>query len=300
MLEWCYTGRLRFTEAFFGDTIDQVQWDLAALLFRHQTTLDEAKLWNRRCPGLPPSGFIFHMSRCGSTLVTQMLGALPRNRVLSEPTTLHGVIRAALLNTSVPRETVVDWLRTVVSSLGCPLEGETHYFVKFDAWHVLALPLIVKAFPETPWIFLYRDPAEVLVSQLRMPGAWTVVDALAPEAFGVEREIVFSIPRAEYIARGLAGLCAAALEHRECGRGLMVNYDRLPEFVCEGMLRHFGLALGEAELDLMRAASRRDAKMPGMEFAGDREVKRRAITPEIRELVEKWLSPLYERLERLR
>ena len=105
----------------------------------------------RRCR---PAGFIFHMSRCGSTLVAQMLAALPENRVLSEPTAINAVIRAALLDARIPRATLVDWLRTVVGLLGCPLEGESRYFVKLDCWHVLALPLIVEAFPETPWIFL--------------------------------------------------------------------------------------------------------------------------------------------------
>jgi len=35
-------------------------------------------------PGIAPDGFIFHVSRCGSTLVSQMLAALPDSIVLSE------------------------------------------------------------------------------------------------------------------------------------------------------------------------------------------------------------------------
>ena len=231
MLDWCRTGRRRFTESFFGDTIDQVTGDHAALLFRHRTTIEEAKEWSRQRPAMPPAGFVFHMSRCGSTLVAQMLAALPENRVLSEPTAINAVIRAALLDGGIPRAAVVDWLRTVVGLLGCPLDGESRYFLKLDCWHAMALPLIVEAFPETPWIFLYRDPAEVLVSQARSPGAWTVTSALEPEIFGLKREDVRSMARAEYVARALGSMCAAALQHRGCGRGLLVNYDELPEFV---------------------------------------------------------------------
>ena len=295
MLDWCNTGGRRFTEPFFGDTIDQVNRDLAALLFRHQTSLDVARQWSRRSPGMSPAGFIFHMSRCGSTLVSRMLGALPENRVLSEPTPLNAVIRAALLDVSVPHATLLDWLRTTVSLLGRPLDGETRYFIKLDCWHVLALPLIAEAFPATPWIFLYRDPAEVLVSQARAPGAWTVPSALEPEVFGVAPENL--LPRHEYLARALSRICDAALRHRGCGRGLLVNYDELPEFVCGSLLSHFGLTLSPAELDRMRSVSRADAKTPQMIFSDDRQVKRLAVTPALQAVVDQWLSPLFERLE---
>ena len=60
----------------------------------------------------------------------------------------------------------IEWLRGVVSALGQPRLGtEKHLFIKFDAWKVLDLPLIRRAFPAVPWIFLYRDPVEVLTSQ---------------------------------------------------------------------------------------------------------------------------------------
>jgi hypothetical protein len=300
LLDWCYTGTTRFTEPFFGDTIDRAQRDPGTLLFRHQTTLEEARQSNRFRPGMAPSGFIFHMSRCGSTLISQMLGALPENRVLSEPTPLNAVIRAALVDPELPREAVVDWLRTVVSALGCPLPGESRYFVKFDCWHVLALPLIVEAFPETPWIFLYREPAEVLVSQVRMPGAWTVSSALDPIVFGVRQENPWAIPRPEYVARGLACMCEAALDGRSLGRGLLANYAELPDFTCGTMLQHFGASLPAADVERMRSASRSDAKMPQMPFASDRDAKRQALTPALLEAVDRWLSPAYERLESLR
>ena len=300
MLDWCRTGRRRFTEPFFGDTIDQVTRDHAALLFRHRTTIEEAREWSRQRPAMAPAGFIFHMSRCGSTLVAQMLAALPENRVLSEPTALNAVIRAALLDGGIPRATVVDWLRTVVGLLGSPLEGESRYFLKLDCWHVMALPLMVEAFPETPWIFLYRDPAEVLVSQARNPGAWTVTGALEPEIFGVKREDALSIPRSEYLARTLGCMCAAGLEHRGCGRGLLVNYDELPAFVCGRLPAHFGITLSPAELERMRMVSRADAKTPQLIYADDRQAKRLAVTSELHAIVDQWLSTPFERLQAAR
>lgn len=300
MLDWCHTSRRRFTEPFFGDTIDRTMSDPAVRLFRHQTTIEQAREWGRGVPRLMPAGFVFHMSRCGSTLVSQMLAALPENRVLSEPSPLNNVIRAALLDEKLPRHTILEWLRTVVGLLGCPLDGETRYFIKLDCWHILALPLFVEAFPDTPWIFLYRNPAEVLVSQRRNPGAWTVWTALEPEVFGVKRESVPQMPRSEYLARALGRMVMAALEFQGCGKGLLVNYDELPEFVCAELPGHFGTVFSPAELDRIRSVSATDAKTPQLIFSDDRRAKRELLTPVLRAAVDRWLTPVFDRLTTVR
>jgi len=300
LLDWAYTGHRRFTEPFFGDTIDHVLRDPAALLFRLRATLEEAAECSRHTPGLPPAAFVFHMSRCGSTLVAQMLAALPQHRVLSEPTALNALFRAARLDAAIPRATLVHWLRTLLNLLARPLPGETRCFVKFDCWHTLALPLIVEAFPATPWIFLYRDPAQVLVSQARSPGAWSVPSALDPAVFGFPRRQVLAMHRHEYLARALACICDAALQHRHCGRGLFVNYDELPEFVSGPLLHYTGIELSPQDLERLRAASHSDAKNPTLAFSDDRASKRAAVTPALQSLIDCWLSPRFERLNAAR
>ena len=50
-----------------------------------------------------------------------------------------------------------------------------------DAWQIHSLPLIRAAFPDTPWVFVYRDPLEVMVSQLARPGTLNIPGALDPE-----------------------------------------------------------------------------------------------------------------------
>lgn len=295
VLDCCYTGARRFTEPFFGDTIDRLCRDPAVMLFRRQAPLDRAAEWLRLHPGLPPTGFIFHMSRCGSTLVARMLGSIPSNRVLSEPTALNGVLRAALLDSSLPREAHRERLRAVVNLLGVPLPGETRYFLKLDCWHVLALPLFVEAFPGVPWVFLHRDPSEVLVSQVRSAGAWSIPGALEPEVFGLRHSD--TLPRPEYLARVLARFCDAAHRDRALGRGLLAAYEDLPDFALGPLLNHFGLSFTPAELELMRAAARDNAKTPALPFSDDRANKRDALTPALRALVDRWLAPACARLQ---
>jgi hypothetical protein len=300
LLDWCYTGARRFTAPFFPDTIDQVCRDYAVKLFRHQTTMAEAKEWVQAHPGLSPSGFIFHMSRCGSTLVSQMLAALPRNRMLSEPAAIHMPLRAGLLDYGFSRAEAIECLQTVVGALGRPLPGESRYFLKLDCWHVLALPFILEAFPQTPWIFLYRNPAEVLVSQVRAPGAWTVPSALEPELFGLSLAEFCSLPPHEYRARALSRICEAAVTYSNLGRGMFVNYDQLPEIVWGDLIRHFGASADAAEGGLMQRVAQADAKMPQLPFSDDRRAKREAVTPVIQATVDRLLTPLFDRLEEIR
>lgn len=77
VIDWCWVGTRRFTDLFFGHTIDACLRLPFSSLFRPQTPIDALRERHAMEPGLQPRGFIFHMSRCGSTLVSQMLASLP-------------------------------------------------------------------------------------------------------------------------------------------------------------------------------------------------------------------------------
>ncbi len=83
-VDWCRLGDTRFTEPFFEQTIATALRHPARLLFRRQTPVAALEAWQDDPSALPPRGFIFHLSRCGSTLAAQLLAALPQNLVISE------------------------------------------------------------------------------------------------------------------------------------------------------------------------------------------------------------------------
>jgi hypothetical protein len=96
--------------------------------------------------------------------------------------------------------------------------------------HSLALPLFRRAFPSVPWIFLYRDPVEVLVSQLRMPGIQMVPGMLGADLFDLAPSHD-GHDRADYCARVLARICEPVKQHYSKDAALMVNYRDLPQAV---------------------------------------------------------------------
>src|ERR1043165_8503267 len=83
-VDWCFLGKERLTEPFFDDSIAKRFRQPFNLFFRHQTPIDFLDAAENFSNGLKPTGFIFHLSRCGSTLISQMLAALEQNIVISE------------------------------------------------------------------------------------------------------------------------------------------------------------------------------------------------------------------------
>ncbi len=118
---------------------------------------------------LPLSGFIFHTSRCGSTLFAKALAQERESCVLAQPAPLqHGfwaakteLFQAPLQNNEQTRED----FRRLVMLLTRPRDGQKRRaFVKFISWNALYIDFILEAFPEVPAVYLYRDPVEIVAS----------------------------------------------------------------------------------------------------------------------------------------
>jgi hypothetical protein len=295
VVDWCHVGTRRFAEPFFEQTIEKCLRHPFNLLFRHQTSLEALAEWQKVRPGLPPSGFIFHMSRCGSTLIAQMLAALPQNIVISEAPPIDGILRARFRGAT--EEQQIAWLRGMLSALGQRRNGnEKQFFVKFDSWQTFHLRLIRRTFPDVPWIFLYRDPLAVMVSQLKQRAMHTVPGLIEFGLPGLDLAAGAQMPAEEYCARALSQICTAGLEQLSTG-GRAVNYVELPDAVCTSLRRYFSLDCTDEDLDRMRHVTQFDAKNPSLFFTANSGEKKEAVSPLIREMSARWLEPTYREFE---
>ena len=299
-VHWAYFGERPLRDPFFEGDVRACLYTPFNRLFRHVTPIETLAAWLKTRPHLVPSEFIFHMSRCGSTLVSQMLAALPSNIVVSEASPIDTVVQADRWRPDLGEDRQVLWLNSIVGALGQKRSGnERRYFVKLDCWHTLALPLFRRAFPAVPWVFLYRDPIEVLVSQLRIPGTQMIPGGFGPDLYGLARS--YGPGTAEdYYAQVLAKVTEPAVAHYASGGGLLVNYRQLPDALFTAIMPHFGVACSEADRAAMTEAARYDAKTPSFEFEPDSGAKQRFATPVARAAADRWLGDLYRRLEILR
>ncbi len=269
-VDWCHLGAERFTAPFFTQTIDACLRRPFNQLFARQTVIDALLDAQRIRPGVAPTAFIFHCSRCGSTLYSQLAAALPHAIVISEAPPIDHVFRAA-----EPDAIRLEWLRALLSALGQPRQGdERHLFVKFHAWHIASFPPVQSAFPDVPCLFLYRDPAEVLASQLRMPGIHMIPGGLDPRLTGIDVRTLLPLPREDQYARILEWILVAGLAHAEAGRVALVNYTELPGAAIRQLLEWCRTPDDAGLRRRLEGAARFDAKTPSLHFSpADRSVK---------------------------
>lgn len=299
--DWAWFGANRLDAPFFEESVRRFAVRPFSTMFRTRTSLQaviDGAVDGDGEIGPDPSGFIHHMSRCGSTLVAQMLAADPAHVVLSEPEPLDAVLRWAIAS-DAPIALQVAAVRAVVAALGRWRTGaRQRVFVKLDSWHTAALPLLRAAFPTTPWVFLYRDPVEVLASQVRQRGPHTLVGALPNDVVGLTDGETMDPER--YVAQVVARFSRAVLEHWGLGGGMLVNYAELPAAAIDRIAPHFGLTLGARERAAMATAALPDAKARDQRFVSDVVQKRQAASPAICAAAQAIISPVYGRLEALR
>lgn len=261
--ECIYTGSFRFTEPFFQDSVTVAKRNPFTAMFRREMPLDAADSLDP----LAPTGFIFHMTRCGSTLIAQMLASLDRAVVIAEAAPLDDVLQAGLTISDLPRERQVGWLRQIVAALGQRRGGaESLYFLKLDAWHIRHMALIREAFPDVPWIFVERRIEDVIASQLRQPGLPALPGAMDPRILGLRFEDILTPDREHWCRRVLSSFLEAAAAFRSDASGLFVDYSELPEAVWGRVASHFGVRFSETEVAQMRETARFDAKNPQQLF----------------------------------
>lgn len=300
-IEWCHTGGLRLEAPFFDQSVQALMRHPFNQLFRRVTPLDAMEAFAQDPGAARPAGFIFHMSRCGSTLVARMLGALPQSIVLSEPALVEAILYSHIRRPGVGDADRIAWLRRTVGALGRSGSGaERHLFIKFDSWSVAELPLVQAAFPGVPCLFLYRDPVEVMVSHERIPGTQVLPGALEPQLFGLDLQTAITLPAEEYRARVLASICHDGLRYAREGRLRLMNYRELPDAVPSLLQHFFGIPLGEEDLGLVAAAAQTDSKSPGRGFVSDGQAKRHEAGEALRNAAQALLYPVYEELEALR
>ncbi len=283
-------GRNELKDAFMQETIVRVPaQEKIVHVARH--------LVGRAPPDTAPAGIVFHVSRCGSTLVSQSLKRLDDLVVYAEPQPVNEIL---VPPHSWPRAELAGALRTLGVAFASHAGGR--YVLKLSSWNTLYCEIVAEAFPNTPWILCLRDPVEVGVSLLTRPPGW--FSGKAEAARGLVAEVDpqrASQSQEEFVARAYGAFCTAAAR-LDVGRGLLVSYECLPEAVWRSVATHFSLAIDDSQRERIAEAARRHAKAPigtTAEFTSDAAAKQQAASPELRRAIHSFARPQLERLRQL-
>ncbi len=297
-VEWRYLGNTPFEEPFFVQTLARVSAsDPGRTPLR--TPIDVLEKLGEDLGGDPPTGFIFHMSRCGSTLVTRLLSSCGQNLVLSEPDAINKLLGAPV---TFPKELRSRWLRGLIRALDQRQPRfQKSFITKFSSWNVLESRFIRSTFPEVPCCFLFRDPVEVMVSLLDEPPAWLTAMLNFERSRRAARNIFPVAPMMtleECSARLLADFCRAALG-APGQETLFLNYRSLPSAVWKAIASHFQITFTPLEIERMNELARVNAKdiQSVQKFDGDSTVKQRKASDLIRKMAATWVSEPIRQLE---
>src|SRR5271169_6113843 len=253
-VDWADLSDERFVEPFFDQTV--ARWATGPHAKPLVRTGLDAFLALDNEPSLDPSGLIFHLSRCGSTLVSRLLGTLPGVVVVSEPSPLNALL--GLDPDRVDGATLVRLVRLLVRALGRRRHGdERHLVLKCTSWNIRRREILAAAFPETPWVWVQRDPAHVVASLMANPPGWLGLGVTAPgtaRLFGLDPGAVPARTRVEFAARALGAMLEAAAAD-PAGR-LSIDYADLPGAVWQHVAPHFGLEADIAAIERMIEESR--------------------------------------------
>ena len=291
VVDWADLSEERFVEPFFDQTVARsMSGPRARPLVR--TGLDALVALDSE-PSLEPAGMIFHLSRCGSTLVSRLLRTVPGVVVLAEPAPLNALLR--LDPDLVDEATLIRLVRLLVRALGRRRHGdERHLVLKCTSWNIRRRAVLSAAFPETPWVWVQRDPLRVLASLLAEPPGWLGLQARphgAARLFGLDPATVLAMSPIEFAGRVLGSMLDVAAT--DPNRRLLVDYADLPSAVWQRVAPHFGLEADAATTERMIEQSRfysKDAE--SRVFTGDTPESRPA-TDAMREVVQRFAEHAY-------
>jgi hypothetical protein len=305
-LSWMNMTGVELAEPFFQQTVDRLRSehpDRGETFTEFDTLVQLEKTFD----SVAPTGFIFHSSRCGSTLLSNACRALTGAIVLSEPPAVDKLIARFITDTDEHGTKAMLYsifLRAAINALAQRRTGQERYlFVKFACCSTLQIERIRRIWPNVPWVFLYRDPVETIVSNMRHRPSWLMDDdhRMLASIIDTTPEEVAQMSVEELCARSIASFFSTA--HRVANdRALLLNYNQLSTAEISNVLNFFGIEPAAADMKTIARQSQTYSKAASgaRAFVADAASKQQLATGTIREAAERWANKPYQLLEQKR
>lgn len=301
-IEWLDLTGIGFHEPFFHQTVEKVRTrrpDLKSVVTDVDALLQIDNLASRH----PPTGFIFHTSRCGSTLVANACRALEASRVIAEPPVVDKLISRLFTDAepdSAKELLYLTLIKSAIQSLA-PVHSnfEQRFFLKFACASILQIKLIRRIWPTVPFLVLYRHPLEITVSNLRNVPQWMRFDTnlgASAAIAGVNEAQLGEMTKEEFCARALGRYYSAAEGVSGSPLTLLVDYDQMSLQTIGRILKFFGENVSAEEYQAIDRAMQLHAKDSTRQFQPDGLSKRSSASSHTIEMVEQWAMPGYRRL----
>jgi hypothetical protein len=300
-LQWMDMSGVSLAEPFFQQTVDRARGCRRELF----TEFDVLLQLEKELDSVQPTGFIFHSSRCGSTLLSNACRAINNTIVLSEANVIDKLVARFVTDPGDVKTSLYSvFLRGVVHALAQRRTGnEEHFFIKFACCSFAQIDRIRRIWPNVPWVFLYRDPVETIVSNLKDVPPWLLDNdrRVLASIVGASPDEVAQMPLEELCARTIGSLFSAA-HGLANDHSMLLNYKQLNVPVISSVLRFFKVSPSTTELETIEHGIQIYSKEPSRTrtFVADTDVKQKLASDTVREAAAKWATEPYQLLEQKR
>lgn len=287
--EWIYLGEKRYLDPFFDETMIKCRSHSSnSKRFKVVSTVENLIDWSKQLVSAELKAFVFHVSRCGSTMLAQSLAVSPQNIIVSEAPIIDEIIRSELFDLNKKR-TLIKAIIAIIGQKRFP--EERNLVVKLDSWHIFEAEELRSIFPELPFVLLYRNPIEVLKSHSKLKGMHMVPNLLPAAIFGISNKQIEEITFEQYSAVVLEKYFEAYYNFHETDQTAWgFNYKEGMRFILERFLAIMDADFYIEEVDQMNERLKKHSKNKKNTFKGDSFVEDLAID------VSK-VNRLYEKLE---
>lgn len=276
LTRWLFLGDIKIDKPFFTDTISECQkLPSNSKFLKGVSSLDLLPEWASHLESVPPSVFIFHISRCGSTLLSQLIALDERHIVLSEVPFIDQLFRMQYQVPNPSLTSIDTFVRSAISIYGQKRSGiETNLFIKADSWHIFFYERLRQLYPAVPFIFLYRSPDEVLQSQQRRRGMQAVPGVVEFELMGIQEEEDIVTNLDLYFSKVMERILAKFTEVAEKDSlSLLVNYNEGMMSIIKRIAAFSGVELSHELVNKMESRSQYHGKYPEQIFSAEEKMK---------------------------
>ncbi|MDQ6531520.1 sulfotransferase family protein [Flavobacterium sp. LHD-85] len=266
--EWIYFADIPFADPFFEETIVKCKsHSYNSKPFKLISTAENLIDWSKELDFVELKGLVFHVSRCGSTMLSQSLATSAENVMVSEAPIIDEILRSDFFD----EDTRTVLLESVIRLLGQKRFGEQkNLIVKLDAWSIFKASYLRSIFPEIPFALLYRNPGEVLRSHQKMAGMHMVPNLIPPSVFGITFKEIQETSFQQYQALVLERYFQGFLDFYEIDRNvIMLNYNDGMKNVIERFISFIDVDFSENEINLMLERLKKHSKNENAAFVGD-------------------------------
>jgi len=266
---WKYFEGIAFTDPFFNETILRASClEINSRYYRPVSDMSILTEWAGTTHSAESSVFIFHISRCGSTLLAQTLSLNDEHIILSEVPFIDDLLKLLTIDEWLINVEYQGILKATIGLYGRRNDtNKKRLFIKTDSWHLYYLPLFRLLYPSTPFLLLFRKPDDILRSQQKKRGMHAVPGLISDSILGIQSNKTnianFDVHMIKVLESYYSSLIKIA---QNDDLSFLANYEEGIEQIINNLATYINIDIDENYRKLIHERCLYNAKFPEQAF----------------------------------